>query len=92
MSRMRSVSGGIVESVSALQCRVEIGLALSAQHTHPRRHCRVQSPPLPPPSPRTGVRIEDDVLLVEGGCEVLSMGVPTARGELERLVGLRPLP
>lgn len=38
-----------------------------------------------------GVRIEDDVLLVQGGCEVLLAGVPTARDELERMVGLRPL-
>lgn len=40
-----------------------------------------------------GVRIEDDVLLVEGGagCEVLSKGVPTDPTEVEQLVGARAL-
>eukprot|EP00955_Chlamydomonas_euryale_P021597 228143-Chlamydomonas_euryale.AAC.6 len=38
-----------------------------------------------------GVRIEDDVLVTRDGCDVLSAGVPTARRELETLVGSRPL-
>lgn len=34
-----------------------------------------------------GVRIEDDVLVTEDGCEVLSSGVPCAPHEVEELVG-----
>jgi Xaa-Pro aminopeptidase len=34
-----------------------------------------------------GVRIEDDVLVTEGGCEVLTRGVPVDPDEIERLVG-----
>lgn len=35
-----------------------------------------------------GVRIEDDVLVTQGGCEVLSKHVPTAVSEVEARVGL----
>jgi Xaa-Pro aminopeptidase len=34
-----------------------------------------------------GVRIEDDVLVTEDGCEVLTRGVPVDPGEIEALVG-----
>ncbi|HSU14049.1 aminopeptidase P N-terminal domain-containing protein [Longimicrobium sp.] len=34
-----------------------------------------------------GVRIEDDVLVTEDGCEVLTRGVPVAPEEIEALVG-----
>lgn len=33
-----------------------------------------------------GIRIEDDVLITEQGCEVLSQGLPTAADEIEQLV------
>jgi Xaa-Pro aminopeptidase len=34
-----------------------------------------------------GIRIEDDVLVTEGGCEVLTAALPTAAEEIERMVG-----
>ncbi|MFN8389076.1 MAG: aminopeptidase P N-terminal domain-containing protein [Bdellovibrionota bacterium] len=34
-----------------------------------------------------GIRIEDDVLITPGGCEVMSGTVPTARDEIEALLG-----
>jgi Xaa-Pro aminopeptidase len=34
-----------------------------------------------------GVRIEDDVLVTEDGCEVLTRGVPVDPDEIEALVG-----
>ena len=34
-----------------------------------------------------GVRIEDDILLVQDGCEVMSASVPTSVKEVEELVG-----
>jgi Xaa-Pro aminopeptidase len=37
-----------------------------------------------------GIRIEDDVLVTEDGCRVLSRGLPTDPDELERwMAGLR---
>jgi Xaa-Pro aminopeptidase len=34
------------------------------------------------------IRIEDDVLVTEDGCEILSGGLPTSAAEIEELVGL----
>ena len=34
------------------------------------------------------IRIEDDVLVTEDGCEILSCGLPTSTAEIEELVGL----
>ena len=36
-----------------------------------------------------GVRIEDEVVVTEGGCEVLTAALPTAAAEVEALVGRR---
>jgi Xaa-Pro aminopeptidase len=33
------------------------------------------------------VRIEDDVLVTEDGCEILTRGLPTSVSEIEELVG-----
>ena len=35
-----------------------------------------------------GVRIEDDILVTEDGCEVLTRHVPTDPDEIEKIVGL----
>jgi Xaa-Pro aminopeptidase len=34
-----------------------------------------------------GVRIEDNILVTESGCEVLTAGVPKAIDEIEKLMG-----
>ena len=34
------------------------------------------------------IRIEDDVLVTEDGCEILSCGLPTSAAGVEELVGL----
>ncbi|MCG8362185.1 MAG: aminopeptidase P family protein, partial [Pseudanabaenales cyanobacterium] len=33
-----------------------------------------------------GIRIEDDVLITDGGCQVLTADLPTAAGEIEGLI------
>lgn len=56
---------------------VEPGLYLGNQRAIPRRYRR------------TGVRIEDDVVVTADGCDVLTGAVPTDMDEIESLMGAR---
>lgn len=47
--------------------------------------------PVPEPFRGIGVRIEDDVLITEGGCEILTSGVPTDPRQIEAVCADRPL-
>jgi Xaa-Pro aminopeptidase len=43
----------------------------------------------PEPFAGIGIRIEDDVLITEGGAEILGPGLPSAADEVEALLAAR---
>jgi Xaa-Pro aminopeptidase len=62
---------------------LEAGMVFTVE---PGLYFRPNGPELPPHLVGIGVRIEDDVLVTEDGCEVLTAALPTDASEVEALV------
>lgn len=67
---------------------LEPGMVLTIE---PGIYVQEADPDAPPEYRGIGVRIEDDVLITDGGNRVLTTGVPKEVAEIEALCGTRPL-